>query len=234
MARRRPTDGYARLLVAAERVFSRRGLALAKMSEIAKEMGVSNGTLYGYVESKQALFGLLVSQGGSSGEVTLPDVLPVPTPEPAALRKAFEQSAARFVEFPVLRGASVLEAAANPAEELELIIGELWTVARASRHWVDLIEASAWDVPWVAEAFVIHARRPTLSAVEAYVASRMKAGQFKDAVSAPLVARFIVETVGQFARRFARDPDPETKPDASEDELLECTIQLVCSAVLHA
>ncbi len=56
-------DFMDRLIEAGLEVFGRKGLKRARMSDVAKQMGVSQGTLYNYVESKEALFGLLVEKG---------------------------------------------------------------------------------------------------------------------------------------------------------------------------
>lgn len=57
-----------RLMDAAIRVFARKGLAAAKMAEIAAEAGVSYGLAYHYFESKDALFGALLEWAFSSVE----------------------------------------------------------------------------------------------------------------------------------------------------------------------
>jgi AcrR family transcriptional regulator len=54
--RRRAEARPAEILDAALTVFSARGFAAAKLDEVAKEAGVSKGTLYLYFESKEALF----------------------------------------------------------------------------------------------------------------------------------------------------------------------------------
>jgi transposase-like protein len=54
MARTRPPDFMDRLIDAGLKVFGRKGLKAARMSDVARELGVSQGTLYNYVESKEA------------------------------------------------------------------------------------------------------------------------------------------------------------------------------------
>lgn len=54
--RRRAEARPAEILDAALTVFSARGFAAAKLDDVAKEAGVSKGTLYLYFESKEALF----------------------------------------------------------------------------------------------------------------------------------------------------------------------------------
>src|SRR5215471_3787056 len=51
----RSGDKRERILAAAERVFARRGFFAARVSEIAKDAGVADGTIYLYFKSKDDL-----------------------------------------------------------------------------------------------------------------------------------------------------------------------------------
>src|SRR5215468_8328634 len=51
----RAGDKRERILTAAERVFARRGFFAARVSEIAKDAGVADGTIYLYFKSKDDL-----------------------------------------------------------------------------------------------------------------------------------------------------------------------------------
>lgn len=51
----KPGDKRARILSAAERVFAKRGFFAARVSEIAKDAGVADGTIYLYFKSKDEL-----------------------------------------------------------------------------------------------------------------------------------------------------------------------------------
>ena len=48
------------LIAAAVRVFTRDGYRLARMSDVAAEMGLSEAAIYRYVESKEGLFVLAI------------------------------------------------------------------------------------------------------------------------------------------------------------------------------
>src|SRR5215468_4979257 len=48
-------DKRERILVAAERIFARHGFFAARVSEIAREAGVADGTIYLYFKSKDDL-----------------------------------------------------------------------------------------------------------------------------------------------------------------------------------
>jgi len=63
MARQRSADFLERLMAAALKIFAQKGLHRARMADVAREMGVAHGSLYNYVESKEALFYLLVDRG---------------------------------------------------------------------------------------------------------------------------------------------------------------------------
>lgn len=60
--RRRKEERPAEILTAALKTFSTKGFAATKLDEVAKEAGVSKGTLYLYFESKEALFKAVVSE----------------------------------------------------------------------------------------------------------------------------------------------------------------------------
>jgi len=60
--RRRKQDRPSEILTAALKTFSIKGFAATKLDEVAKEAGVSKGTLYLYFESKEALFKAVVSE----------------------------------------------------------------------------------------------------------------------------------------------------------------------------
>ena len=51
----RPADKRDRILAAAERIFARHGFFAARVSEIAKDAGVADGTIYLYFKSKDDL-----------------------------------------------------------------------------------------------------------------------------------------------------------------------------------
>jgi len=58
MARRIPENRFDELVRGATEVFIARGYRLTQMSDVAEAVGVAKGTLYGYVESKDALLWL--------------------------------------------------------------------------------------------------------------------------------------------------------------------------------
>lgn len=60
--RRRKENRPAEILAAALKTFSNKGYAATKLDVVAKEAGVSKGTLYLYFDSKEALFKAVVTE----------------------------------------------------------------------------------------------------------------------------------------------------------------------------
>ena len=80
MARKIPENRFDELVAAAVEVFIARGYRLTQMQDVAEAVGVAKGTLYGYVESKQALFALCLANADRRDRIELPATLPVATP----------------------------------------------------------------------------------------------------------------------------------------------------------
>ena len=86
----RTPERLATIVDAATEVFGRAGFARAQMADIATAAGVSVGTLYNYVEGKEAL--LLLCAEHPFGAVAKPRPLPVPVLDRGALIHAVEST----------------------------------------------------------------------------------------------------------------------------------------------
>jgi AcrR family transcriptional regulator len=116
--RPRPADRFEGLRQAALRVFARKGLRRARMSDVAREAGLSAGALYTYFASKEALFDWLVAHGADPGPIATPARLPVPTPAPGVTEKRLRESIARALRLPALDAALARRRVADPRAEL--------------------------------------------------------------------------------------------------------------------
>ena len=85
MKRKSPAARLDLMVQAAITVFIRVGYRRAQMADIAREMGVAPGTLYLYVESKEALFDLALRHASGNELPVNADCLPLPTPSPAEI-----------------------------------------------------------------------------------------------------------------------------------------------------
>ena len=139
MARRRPPDQLDRLLDAAMRVFARKGLHEARMSDVAEEMGVSQGTVYNCVHSKEALFYLLLTRGAHNATPSQPE-LPVRAPSMKEILTRLEQGIAETFALPRLDAALAQRPPHDAGAELEGIVRELYERTAATRQAADVVE----------------------------------------------------------------------------------------------
>ncbi len=212
MARLRSPDFVPRLLQAAARVFARNGLKRARVADIAREMGVAHGSLYNYVESKEALFLLLVERWGHLDSDLANRELPIRTPSMQDIVERLRQRVDDTFPLPALDAALSRRRPASPGRELEGVVRELFVRTEESREGATILERSALDVPELYHLFFEQVRRGLFDRMTRYVAMRMQDGDFQMGEPA-VTARFIIETVTFFARHRHLDPDPQSLND---------------------
>src|ERR1700677_450474 len=105
---------------AACQVFIDKGYRRAHISEVAAELGLSHGAVYGYVESKEALFQLAMTF--AIGLEPVEDLaLPVPTPAPGQILaplRAWNPASS----FPILTEALGRSETSDVREEMSSVI----------------------------------------------------------------------------------------------------------------
>lgn len=227
--RARPKSWFSDLLKAATKVFILRGYRRAQMADIAREMGVSQGTLYNYIESKEALFQLVCEQGFSNGPLQPPQKPPIASVSFETMLQRIREQSASNVRLEALRNALRTREPADARAELEGVLRELYSALERNRHGFDLVERSTGDVPELAEMLFEEGRRRTVEAFARYITSRVESGHFKPVHDAPTAARFIIETVTRFARHRHNTPDSQI---ISDRDALETTIHFLVSALI--
>ena len=228
MVRPRSPEFVPRMLTAAARVFARTGLKQARMADVAREMGVAHGSLYNYVESKEALFLLLVEQWGNP-DVNLEDrELPLRTPSMANIVEQLRRRVHDTFPLPSLDAALKRKTVSDAQEELRTIVRELFVQTERSRDGATILERSARDVPELFGLFFEQVRRDLFSRLTRYVAMRMTTGHFHSA-DPPTAARFIIETVTFFARHRFMDPHPQ---DLDDDAVRQTIVDLTTRSLV--
>jgi AcrR family transcriptional regulator len=205
VSRPRAPDRLNKILDAAMRVFARTGLERSKMSDVAAEAGVSQGTLYNYVESKEALFHLLLDRG-LGGDLPTPVDLPVRGPPPDVLAARIEETVAAEFALPKLDEALRRRRVKDAAGELSIIIDELFERTVATREAADALERSALDVPELAAVFYGKVRRGFFDRFARLIELRSASGHYRS-TEPRVVARMIVEAVTMFGRHIYNDRD---------------------------
>ena len=207
-----PEDRLEDLIGAAAAVFSRRGYRRTQMAEVAREMGVSPGNLYNYVEGKDALFYLVLRRGLGERPGEQPPELPV-TGASVEVTANWVARRLDFVsDFPELEAAFARPHRSDPRAELEAVVGELYDVLARLRVGADVLERSIEDLPELARIFAGR-RRELFARYERYL--RQRAGEGSLRVEHPqAVAHLLVELCSWAARRRPHDPDASQISDA--------------------
>ncbi|MFN0247392.1 MAG: TetR/AcrR family transcriptional regulator [Kofleriaceae bacterium] len=221
MPRRRPPDRLEQILEAATRVFARSGLDKTKMSDVAAEAGVSHGTLYLYVESKEALFRLLLDRG--LGAAPAPSALPLKSPSASALATRMEEAIAANFALPKLDTALKRRAVKDAASELADVIDEFYERTLVTRQAADVVERSARDVPELAAVFYGKVRNDLFGRMERLITRRIASGHYRDH-DARVLARMIIESVTTFARHIYNDVEPPAFDLASARSVIVRTL----------
>jgi AcrR family transcriptional regulator len=213
MARTRPPDRFQQLWDAALRVFARKGLRRARMADVAAEMGISPGSLYNHVASKEALFAWLIERAGEPGPVAAPERVPLPEPAPGELERRLRERLDAGFRLPSLEAALAKRRVADARGELEGILREFWELVARTRGPIDVLERSALDLPELFAIYYEGARRAFFARIALYVRRRAGSGHFRPAPDPAVAARFVTESITYFARHRHGDPDPALLPD---------------------
>ena len=209
--RRRGVDRTREVARAALECFSSSGFRLTQIADVSERMGVSVGTIYRYVESKEALFHLaaLVAGDALPGSLDLPVSVAGPGDTAAVLRGLI----AKDRVWPVLQMALEGPAPSDPKAEAAAIAGELYDATAARAALISLLDRCAHDVPELTEVFDQQMRRRLMDDLEAWVRLRdASAGRRRANVAA--LARGALETIAWLAKSRRRDPTASTIPEA--------------------
>jgi len=209
MARRIPENRFDELVDAAAEVFIQRGYRLTQMADVARAVGVAKGTIYGYVESKEALFALCLRYADRKGSVEKPEILPIPAPPPGDLSGRIERRLAQTAVPPSLAAALERESADDPRAELTTVVRELYDVMERSRHGIKMLDRAV-EHPEIGRIWQRAGRADSRDAMTRYIEKRAAAGQFRNVESARLAARLVIETCTTWAVHIYWDRSPES------------------------
>ncbi len=225
MTRKAPPDRLEQLVGAATEVFIEQGYRRTQMAHVAGALGVAKGTLYLYVESKEALFHLVCRSADRPFE--RPAILPVPTPSPRATFELFARRIATEQALPALSRALAAPRPRNRRAELAHIVGELYDTLARNRTGIKLIDRSARDLPELDDLWFRRARRTALAALCTYL-QRLPHSPLPNV---SVAARFVIETCTFWAVHRHWDRDPLAVDEATARAAV---LKLVTDALLAA
>src|SRR5262245_38955545 len=113
------------------------------MADVAAALGVAKGTLYLYVESKEALFDLAVRHADASRPFAPCPALPIRTPPPGETLEYIRERLAQNQVPRALARALSTKRPTNARAELTAIVSELYDTLAANRRAISLLDRSA-------------------------------------------------------------------------------------------
>ena len=219
----RPKARLDDIVESATRIFGEKGYRRTLITDVASDLGIAPGTIYTYVESKDALFHLVIER--ASGRSTVPRSLPIPSPDQGETVKHSVQALSRTSKLGELTAALDREKADDIAAEVEAIVRELFDSIARGRTLIRLIERSAVDLPELRTDFYLKGRRGFIKKIETYLSMRIDGGQLRPVPNTTATARFLVESISWFANHRHGDPDSGNITDEMAEQV--CVDMLV-------
>ena len=229
MPRAIPKDRFHDLIEAATAVFLEQGYRRTQMADVAARMGVAKGTVYLYVESKEALFHSVVRHADRTQRIDLPDALPVRTPPPGALLEEVRKRIAENASLPAVVAALARRRVVDVRSEIEAIVRELYTLLSRQRVGIKLLDRCAADYPELSATWYGTGREAAVALLRRYLEDRIRRGLLEPLKDPAISARIVLETAVFWAVHRHWDPSPQL---AEESVVESSVVDFVARALL--
>ncbi len=229
MPRSIPPDRFQDLVEAATAVFLEQGYRRTQVADVAARMGVAKGSVYTYVESKEALFDCALRHADRSDRIDLPETLPVATPRPEATLEIVQGRLAEEGTLPSLTAALSRSRVMDVRAELETILGELYDSLARHRTAIKLLDRCAPDYPELAKLWYRTGREGALSLLGRYLEDRAQRGRLRRFEDSAVTARIVLETLVFWAVHRHWDPSPQV---VDENPAKRTVLAFLLSALL--
>lgn len=211
----RAMDRLDTLIEAATELFIQKGYRRTQMADVTSAVGLSPGAIYRYVESKEALFELVIRAAVSPDHPPAVAALPAPTPQPGAVAALVREAIERETRLPALEDALERAECPDARAELAAIARELYSRMTRYRRGIKLSERCALDWPELAELWFETARLGVPGQLATYLERRAAQGALRAVPDVRASARLFMEIVTIFAVHIHWDPYPDPMDDAA-------------------
>ena len=213
MPRTTPSDRLAKLLDAAAAAFVEHGFQRTQMDDIAERLGVSKGTIYRAVDSKDTLFAAVIAWGDT------PDALPVdglsPSNDVASVGTNVAAELAEAVAglelTTIVAHRTRLRSAIGFGDEIERITTSLHQVMRSRRTAIMVLDRCACEIPELSAVWFGDGRYALVDLWHDFLT--LRSAHLTIDVDPAILARTIVELVTTWAVKMPWDPAPRPYPD---------------------
>lgn len=211
-------------------VFCRQGYERAQVADVAKVMGVAVGTIYLYVEGKEALFDLVIRHTVAEDPEWLDDIeIPVPAPAAGSTVEFLREVFGRKGQWPLLEAGLKSRKAPDIRAELDGIVREQYRLMTRHRRGLVLLMRSALEFPGLSEVFVLGLRQRLLEGLARYLASRIAVGQVRPLADVAATAAVLTQTIAWANLQRPFDPGLNS---LSEQTVEDATVDLIVSGLL--
>ena len=211
MARRTPPDRLEKLIEVAAAAFVEHGFQRTQMDDIASRLGVSKGTVYGSVDSKESLLAAVLVYGDTPDE--LPDAGRLEPTELAEVSSTLGDTLSRAIaglELTTMVSGPVALSEATLGAEVERATSDLYEMMAAHRIRVMVLDRCAAEVPELAGDWYESGRYAVVDLWRDYLDRR--SAHIGSDVDRDVLARTIVELVTLWAIKMPWDPAPRPYP----------------------
>ena len=209
-------------------VFIAQGYRRTQMANVAEALGVAKGTLYLYVESKEALFDLVVRNADQEGTIKLPPKLPVPSPKPGATLEYVAKALTERAAIPSLQEAFSRRRPRNVRVELEGVLRALYETLARNRRGLKLIDRCAPEYPDLAALWFGRGREFVQGLLVEYL--RRRKNHTRKLPDATIAARMALETLVFWAVHRHWDPAPQRVDERVAEDTV---VQLLLDALVR-
>ena len=218
MARKAKGERLKEFIGVATRIFIAKGYRRTRMDEVTRAMGLSPGAIYRYVESKEALFDLIL-RVNVSGEPDWETVrLPLPSPKPGATLAFIGEALEREGRCEILEAALAGEPPRDVRTELEGVVRELYAKTARYRTSIKLLDAAALDWPELSLLWLEQWRSNQVGRLAAYLELRIAQQLLRPVPDTRAWGRLVIEIVAFLAMHRHYDPRPTPMDERTAEE----------------
>jgi AcrR family transcriptional regulator len=197
------------------------------MDDVAEALGVAKGTVYLYVESKEALFDLVCRS--ADRPLAPPGELPVKSPVPGTTVQYIADRLTAGQVMPALAEA-LGGRRRDTGDEVAGVVGDIYDALARNRVGIKLVDRSARDIPELGQLWFGGGRGFLVDALAHYLSERVRTGRLRAPVDTAVAARFIVETCAFWAVHRHWDVG---RPEVAEATVRAAVIDLVKAALIN-
>jgi AcrR family transcriptional regulator len=213
MPRVTPPDRWAKLIDAAAAAFVEHGFHRTQMDDVAERLGVSKGTIYRSVDSKDALFAAVIAwadgtRGAPATAVTGPVDLGALA---SSITNDLTVAIAALELTAIVAERRSSHTAERVADEIERVTVDLHRVMHARRTAIMVLDRCAGEMPELTDVWFGEGRYALVDLWSAYL--ELRGAAIVIDVDRAILARTIVEIITTWAVKMPWDRAPRPYPD---------------------